>query len=270
MIILKRKNKFEKRENRMKVRENIEYARKYFFSSKSKNLKFLLKERFEWMNNYILDEHIGIEIGAGPGFSKFFIKNKNFKISDAGDGEHLDYTYLDAHNTKFSNNTFDFIICTNVIHHLSQPVKFLKEMNRILKQNGKLIIFDHHMSVLFQLILNIMRHENYDFDKNVWDENAHVCDQDDLFDSNAATTNLIFDDKEIFYKNLEKIFLVKKDIITECFIFLNSGGVTSKTFFIPLNNFCLNILHKIDKFLVKFFPNIFGLGRKIVLEKINK
>ena len=70
-------------------------------------------------------------------------------------------------------------------------------------------------------------------------------------------------------ENLGNIFRKEYDKFTECFIFLNSGGVTSKTKFIPMNRFLLNILHIIDKILVKILPNIFCMGRRIVLRKIN-
>ena len=70
-------------------------------------------------------------------------------------------------------------------------------------------------------------------------------------------------------KYLGNIFKIDYDKFTECLIFLNSGGVTSKTKFIPMNNFFLNILNFIDKVLVKLLPNIFCMGRKIVLTKIN-
>jgi len=268
MIIYKRKTNFKQEENRMKVVENIKNARNYFLSTKSKNLKFLLHKRFDWMNNHILETDNGIEIGSGAGFSKFFIKNKNLKLTDFGDNAHLDVKNIDAHDTKFNNENFDFVICSNVIHHLSYPLKFLKEMHRILKKNGKLIIFEPHMSLVFQIILNIMKHENYDFDANVWDSGIPICNPNDPFDSNAATINLLFDNKIKFEQNLGGFFSIEKDEKTECLIFLNSGGVTSKTYFIPMNDLMLKILNCVDNLLVKYFPNIFGMGRKIVLKKI--
>ncbi|MDA9684886.1 hypothetical protein N9U33_04805, partial [Candidatus Pelagibacter bacterium] len=70
-----------------------------------------------------------------------------------------------------------------------------------------------------------------------------------------------------FEKNLGKYFKIEYEKLTECFIFLNSGGVTSKTKCIPLNNFFLNLLNKIDRMLVKLFPKIFCMGRRIVLKK---
>ena len=54
-------------------------------------MKFLLNERFGWMNKFINEEEKGIEVGSGAGFAKFFISNKNFKTSDLSDDEHLDF-----------------------------------------------------------------------------------------------------------------------------------------------------------------------------------
>ena len=53
------------------------------------------------------------------------------------------------------------------------------------------------------------------------------------------------------------------------FDFLNSGGVTSKTKGIPMNEFFLKTLNAIDEVLIKLFPNIFCMGRRIVLKKKN-
>ena len=51
------------------------------------------------------------------------------------------------------------------------------------------------------------------------------------------------------------------------FYIFNSGGVTSKTKYLPMNRFFLNLLNFIDIILVKLFPKIFCMGRKIVLTK---
>ena len=67
---------------------------------------------------------------------------------------------------------------------------------------------------------------------------------------------------------MEGSFKIIYESYSEFFIFINSGGIYSKCFYVPLNYTLLGILHFIDKLLVKFFPNIFALGRKIVLEKV--
>ena len=269
MLKIFKKIQFSSDENKMNSIANTKKARDLYYSAKYQNLRFLLKKRFSWMNNFIKEEDVGIEVGSGAGFARDFINNQNFKLTDLGNDDHLDYKDINAQNTGFDNGSFDFVIASNMIHHIPFPIKFFKEMNRILKKNGKLIIFESHCSIMFQLATTIMKHEGFDFTLNVWDEKNPKSDENDAWHGNIAVPHLIFDDKEGFKKYLGNFFDVEYDKFTECLIFLNSGGVTSKTKFIPMNNFFLNILHAIDKVLVKFFPSIFCMGRRIVLRKNN-
>ena len=268
MIKIFKKVQFSHNENRMKSIADTKIARELYYSSKSKNVKFLLNERFSWMNDFIKDEDIGIEVGSGAGFSKDFIKKKNFKLTDIGEDDHLDFKKIDAQSTGFKGESFDYVIASNMIHHIPFPIKFFKEMNRILKKGGKLIVFESYCSLVFQLATIIMKHEGFDFTLDVWDEKNPKSDEKNAWHGNIAVPHLIFDDKVKFEKNLGKYFKIEYEKLTECFIFLNSGGVTSKTKCIPLNNFFLNLLNKIDKILVKLFPKIFCMGRRIVLRKI--
>ena len=91
MLKILKKIEFSKDQNKMKEMGNVDVAIKLFKESKSANLRFLLKKRFDWMNDFIKNDDFGVELGSGPGFSKEFIKNKNFKISDLSDNNHLDY-----------------------------------------------------------------------------------------------------------------------------------------------------------------------------------
>ena len=267
MIKLFNKVQFSNEENPMKSIANTKIARELYYSSKSKNVRFLLDKRFSWMNNFINENDIGIEVGSGAGFSKDFIKNKNFKLTELGNDGHLDFKNIDAQNTGFDNDSFNYVIASNMIHHIPFPIKFFQEMNRILKKDGKLIIFESYCSVVFQLATIIMKHEGFDFTLDVWDEKNPKSDEKNAWHGNIAVPHLIFDDKKNFEKNLGKYFKVNYEKLTECLIFLNSGGVTSKTKCIPMNSFFLNILHVIDKILVKIFPSIFCMGRRIVLIK---
>ena len=267
MFKILNKVQFSHEKNRMKSVASTDVAIKIFNSLKSQNLKFLLKERFDWMNSFINEEDVGLEVGSGAGFAKFFIKNKNFKMSDLSNDNHLDFKNIDAQATGFKDSSFDYVIASNMIHHIPFPVKFFKEINRILKKNGKLIIFESYCSIFFQLATILMKHEGYDFTLDVWDEKNPKSDEADAWAGNIAVPHLIFDDKLKFNDNLGKIFSVKYEELTECLIFLNSGGVTSKTFYIPMNTFFLNILKFIDKFLVRILPKIFCMGRRIVLIK---
>tara|TARA_Y100001958_G_C21235545_1_gene561848 strand:- start:1613 stop:2419 length:807 start_codon:yes stop_codon:yes gene_type:complete len=267
MIKFFKKVQFSIEENRMKSIANTKIARDLYYSSKSENVKFLLNKRFSWMNDFINENDVGIEVGSGAGFSKEFIKNRNFKLTDLGSDDHLDYKNIDAQNTGFEDNSFNYVIASNMIHHIPFPIKFFKEMNRILKKNGKLIIFESYCSLIFQLATMIMKHEGFDFTLDVWDEKNPKSDEKNAWHGNIAVPHLIFDNHKKFDEKLGKYFKIEHEKLTECLIFLNSGGVTSKTKFIPMNKFFLNILHIVDSILVKLLPSIFCMGRRIVLTK---
>tara|TARA_B100001559_G_C16335160_1_gene545383 strand:+ start:34 stop:840 length:807 start_codon:yes stop_codon:yes gene_type:complete len=267
MFKLFNKIEFPQQSNRMKTIANTKIAKEIYNSTKSKNLKFLLKQRFNWMNQHIKENDVGIEVGSGAGFLKDFIQNKNLKLTDMSDDGHLDFKNIDAQDTKFESESFDYVISSNMIHHIPYPSKFFKEMNRILKKNGKLIIFEAYCSVFFQLATFLMKHEGFDFTVNVWDEKTPKSDEENVWAGNIAVPNLIFDDKKQFNKKLGHLFSLEYEKLVECFIFLNSGGVTSKTFCIPMNDFFMNLLNILDKVLVKILPSIFCMGRRIVLIK---
>ena len=118
MFKIKDKVQFPKEDNRMRSVTNTKIARDLYYSSSSTNVKFLLKQRFEWMNQFINENDYGIEVGSGAGFSKDFIKNKNFKLTDLGNDSYLDFKNIDAQDTGFKKDSLDFVIASNMIHHI--------------------------------------------------------------------------------------------------------------------------------------------------------
>ena len=193
MLKIVKKVEFLQRDNKMQSVADTTTPKKIFSSSKSNNLRFLLKQRFDWMNKFIKENDEGIEFGSGAGFAKYYIKNRNFRLSDLSEDDHLDYKKVDAQSTNFEDQKFDYVIASNMIHHIPYPIKFFKEMYRILKKKGKLIIFESYCSIFFQLATIIMKHEGFDFTKNVWDENTPKSDEQNAWAGNIAVPHLIFD-----------------------------------------------------------------------------
>jgi SAM-dependent methyltransferase len=268
MLKILKKIKFDEGANRMANVGEAEQVVKNYKIGKNKNLDYLLLKRFSWMNKFIKDTDNGLEVGAGAGLSKKFILNKNLKISDFSDHQHLDFKNVDAQNTKFNNESFDYIISSNMLHHIPYPIKFFEETHRILKKNGKLIIEEVTCSLILQLATILMKHEGFDFTVDPWSRTKPVTDEANVWSGNIAVTNLIFDNIKLFSKNIGNLYNIEHQKNYECFIFLNSGGVCSTTFYVPLNIRLLKILDKLDGFLTKYFPNIFATGRQIVLRKI--
>jgi SAM-dependent methyltransferase len=246
------------------------YSRNYFYERKNKNLFELLKNRYLWMNDYIVDNDQGIEVGCGTGISKEFIKNKNFQLTDYCENNWLDVKNVNALDTKFPDSSFDFVISSNMIHHISSPIKFLEEMSRILKPNGKLIIQEINCSYATRIILALMNHEGYDFTiANIFDRSIICNDPNDLWSANTAIPNLLFDDQLKFHSNVSYFNIEFRDD-DEFSCFLNSGGVIAKTFYIPFPIFIIKLMQSFDKIITKIFPKIFAMQMKIVLRNVKK
>ena len=244
-IKISQKLKFSIKEDKMKHIGNVILALDNL--KKNRNLYFLIKNRFDWMN--------------------IFTKNKSILITDFCDDAHLDIKNLDAQKTDFKDESFDYVIASNMIHHIPYPMKFFHEMHRIIKKNGKLIIFEPNCSLLFQIIALITKHEGYDFTVNPLSLEKPIVEEKDPWAGNMAATNLIFDNKILFNEKLGNMFCIVHHKYAECLSFLNSGGVYSKTYYLPLNNFFLKLINIIDNFLCFIMPSIFALGQQIVLEK---
>jgi SAM-dependent methyltransferase len=154
-----------------------------------------------------------------------------------------------------------------MIHHLPSPVQFLREMHRIIKPGGYLLVQEVNCSLFMRLVLRIMRKEGYSYDVNVFDENAVLSDPTNPWAANAAIPNLLFDDPARFHREIPT-FHIERDEYSEFLLFFNSGGVTAKTPYVPLPYWALGIVKGIDTVLIRLAKNTFALQRSIVLKKV--
>lgn len=256
------------KENRMKNEGGVEYARKLFYDGVNPNLVFLLNNRFLWMQKFIdPDKSCGIEVGCGQGYGKDILKARSYLLTDYADYEWLDVKHVDALNTPFEDSALDFVVASNMIHHVPFPKIFFKEMQRILKVGGRMLIQDVNCSLLMRVMLHLMRIEGYSYDGNVFDPTTPVNNANDLWSGNNAVPNMLFDDEDRFHREIP-FFRVTDRGYSEVLAYLASGGVTAKAFFIPLPRWLLQTLRWIDDGLVALAPQIFALQRRIVLERV--
>lgn len=244
---------------------DLEYARARYLDKQPLNLYFLLESRFKWMNKFITKNSVGIELGSGIGASKDFIIAKDFKTSDFTNSEWIDLPDVNALKTPFMDGSQDFVIASNIIHHCAYPIICLEEIYRILKPGGVLLIQEVETSFIMRLILKLMQHESFDENVNVFDRTVACNDPLDLWSANCSIPKLLFK-KPDFEDNLPN-WRVILDEKCEFFSFLNSGGVYAKTRCIPLTFSLLTVLYRIDSGIIKLFPKIFALQRRIVLQK---
>ncbi len=250
-------------EHKLEQVGDLKLARKRFFEEKPSNLYFLLDRRYTWMNEYIEEGAKGLEVGCGAGFSKAFIENKDFLLTDYTDDEWL-YMKVDALNMPFEDSSMDYIVASNMIHHLSKPYLFFEECSRVLKPGGKMLIQDVNGSFFMRLILKMLNHEGFSYEVNPFDKTQECCDPENLWAGNNVINNLLFDDMKKFESEFP--FKTRKKRYTEFLIFLISGGVTAKSPTIMLPKWMLRSVETIDKVLTGLLPGTFALQIQLVLE----
>jgi len=101
-----------------------------------------------------------LEVAPGPGFlaielakrgrytitgldiSKTFVEIAQKNAVESGVGDAIGFRQGDAAHMPFNDEMFDFIISTAAFKNFADPVGALREMYRVLKENGKAVIID--------------------------------------------------------------------------------------------------------------------------------
>ena len=114
------------------------------------------KKRFRMVNNFLRGQYEKVlEVGFGPGaflptlaasakhVYGIDLHKEITKVRGALKKSKIEGVCLlngDIYSIPFRNETFDLVICQSVLEHLDNLDRALKEVSRVLKKNGKLII----------------------------------------------------------------------------------------------------------------------------------
>jgi len=142
--------------------KNYEHKQEQYFSNIRKELLDLIPN--ENRNGTLL------EIGAGSGDTLVYAKNNNYakkvygidlcalpnSSQKSNDIEEFLYGNIEEMDLPFKNDTFDVIVCGDVLEHLVDPHEAIEKIKKLLKPQGVLItsipnIREWH--VLVQIVL---------------------------------------------------------------------------------------------------------------------
>ena len=99
-------------------------------------------------------------VGAGTGLDlPYLMQYKNITATDITPamigklkrradklGMSVNAQVMDGQNLEYENNTFDFVILHLILAVIPDPVKCVKEVERVLKPGGKVAVFDKFLS----------------------------------------------------------------------------------------------------------------------------
>ncbi len=228
-----------------------------------KNKKILRIIYTEWYRKILEDinkDGITVELGSGSGNFKEF--KPEIISSDIEYSEWLDICF-NAHNMPFKSNSISNIIMIDVLHHLSNPVGFLKDASLSLKKEGKIAIIEPYPS-LFSLIIYRLFHPepflmNIDYFSKI-----EEGDKKDPWEANQAISYLLFfKHRKKLLTLLEKDFTLIKCERMSSILYPASGGFEHKSM-IPD---CLIPLFHFFESLLSPFLLLFAFRCYIVLKK---
>src|SRR5450631_876991 len=246
--------------------EAVTRARENYLAKRPRNLEFLFKKRFDWMNEYVDGKSVVVDLGCGTGLSCEFIRNPNLMLTDINEYPWIDKK-VDALNPPFGDNSVDVFITSHIIHHLAHPMVFFDNITRMLKPGGYLLIQEMETSLLLKTLLRIMKSEGWNSNVDVYNRSVPCTEfAKDPWSANTAIPHLLFSHPDRFEKEAKGLKIVRNEL-SECLIFPVSGGVLVKVPMPTLPIFALNAIDKTDDALISIAPDLFALGRTVVLQK---
>jgi SAM-dependent methyltransferase len=240
-------------------------ARSRFFSGRHPNLRYLVRERYAWMNPYLAGRRRVVELGAGAGLSREFLQAPGLELTDVVPHPWLDRA-VDALALPYAPGSLDAVICSHMIHHTADPVAVLRGIGLALRPGGVLLVNETVPSICHRLLMWAMRHEGWSCDVDLFAEGAAAKDRGDPLAGNNAVADLLFGERGRFRQAFPGLS-VQLDQYTELLVFLVSGGVGGQAFTFPLPEAVLDLLRHLDRGLVALAPRVFALARRTVIIK---
>jgi SAM-dependent methyltransferase len=253
--------------HRLRARGDVVAGRNALRGASFNNLEYLLCRRYEWMNSWIANGDIVVEIGAGAGLAPRYLAAKPI-LTDVIVNAWLD-AVVDGTALAFRDESVDVVIASNALHHFASPVLFLNEATRILKPGGLILLNEAYCSLLLRVLLRVAQHEGYSYEVDVFDPAAVANDPQDPWSGNNAVSNLLFDDKAEFATHFSDLRVVS-DTPCEALLFILSGGVTAKIPVPELPTRLLDCIAALDRLAVAVAAPLFALSRQTVLRKTRR
>jgi SAM-dependent methyltransferase len=224
-------------------------------------IKLIYEDYYKVIKKYIYkkNRYKILELGSGGGNIKKTIPecitSDQFKNNKTDRVENI-------YKINFKNNSISNIILIDVFHHLQFPSFALKEINRILIKNGRIIMIEPAMGLIPRIIYKIFHYEPNGFNLKInWSTIPKNIPSSNQYFAAQALSWRAFYLKELNLKNKYKINLIKP---FSDFSFLLSGGYSYKSFY-PKDLYLL--IKLIDKILTYISIKIFSARMLIVLEK---
>lgn len=223
----------------------------------NENLQYWYERLFERMfrREPNLADKVILEIGSGSSPLKRVIPR--VITSDVMPLNYLDHVF-DCHEidryTGIEDHSVDIIVMTNVLHHLRDPLEFLKNARAKLRPGGKVIMAEPYFSALSYPLYKLLHHEPVDFSIR-----APLLEdiQGPLSSSNQAMPHMIFFSRPDWLAQLGSAYDLEGTRLEyfSSLSYVMTGGISRR---LPIPRQLYRLIFPMDAWLADNAPRIFA------------
>lgn len=211
-------------------------------------LKKLFDLYYEAIVKNLKNDGLTVEVGGGGGFFKE--KMKEALVSDILSFPGLDIVF-DALHLPFKSGVVGNIAMKWVLHHISDPISFFKEAERVLKAGGRIVLFEPYISPFSYLIYRYIHFEHCDY-SHCWSKH----NKGPLLKNNQAIPTIIFKKcLSEFQEEFPQLRIIKRDYLSFLIYWLTGGYSYRALLPMRLLGFAIGVeklLSPLRKFLASF------------------
>ncbi len=194
-----------------------------------------------------------VEIGSGSGDLKARVPEAI--STDLFENPWLDLV-ADAYRLPFRDGSISNLVLLDVFHHLSRPLAFLHEAERVLAKGARTILFEPYISWISSVAYGCFHHEPVGWREPI-DCSTEPPEGQNYYAAQGNATRLFFSEQSSLPARLR----VLKKIALSDFTYLLSGGLSKPSLY---PSFAYGLLKSLDRGLSSI-PSIFAARSLVVL-----
>ena len=125
----------------------------------------------ELIDEYIKKDSLVLDVGCGRGVNTSKLRRKTKRIIGLDLKNYVKKKYLsdfklvlgDGRKIPFKDKYFDFVTCWDVIEHIEEDELFLKEIYRVLKPGGRLLMSTPNKKRLSNRLIGLFKKIEYPY-----------------------------------------------------------------------------------------------------------
>lgn len=200
-----------------------------------------------------------LEIGSGPGFARQFLPT--IRTSDLVAADWLDQQLDATHVWPFADASLDGVVVFDVLHHLADPAVLFSQACRTLKDGGRLVLMEPHVSALSYPVYRFLHEEDVDLSVNPFMIESRL--DKDPFEANQAIPTLVFGRYSAEFSRRFPELHVVLDKLYSGFSYVASSGLNRKC---PVPFRMWQALHRLDRAVPEALVPLVAFRRLIALE----